>query len=172
MTDSTAMDRAKSSSVGGIASQAEGLKEEVQQHAAALTDTVSQTAKEQVTKIKSVAEDVAKSATSKVKEAFGEQKSAGADYIREIAQSIHRAAGELEESVPPAAKYIRDAASHLEGAAEAIRDKDVREWVDEARQFARAQPTLVFGGAMVLGFAALRLFKNTSAPEDHSAARS
>ena len=42
-----------------------------------------------------------------------------------------------------------------------MRERDVRELVGEVQDFARKQPTLFFGGAVILGFAALRFLKST-----------
>ena len=41
-----------------------------------------------------------------------------------------------------------------------MREKDVRQLVGEVQDFARRQPTLFFGGAVLLGFAALRFLKS------------
>jgi hypothetical protein len=46
----------------------------------------------------------------------------------------------------------------------------MRELAAEVQDFARKQPTLFFGGAVILGFAALRFFKSASiAPEQPNA---
>jgi hypothetical protein len=44
----------------------------------------------------------------------------------------------------------------------------VRELVGEVQDFARRQPTLFFGGAVVLGFAALRFLKSTAPKTGHA----
>src|SRR6476620_11259960 len=93
---------------------------------------------------------------------MNEQKSAGADYLGRLAQSVQRAAGEFQSDVPQAAQYIRQAAGQIEAVANAVRQRDMRELVGEVREFARRQPTLFFGGAVILGFAALRFFKSSS----------
>jgi hypothetical protein len=50
----------------------------------------------------------------------------------------------------------------MQGVADTVRERDVRELVGEVQDFARRQPTLFFGGAVVLGFAALRFLKSTA----------
>jgi hypothetical protein len=50
----------------------------------------------------------------------------------------------------------------MSSVANKIRDQEVRDLVDEFTDFARRQPTLVFGGAMLLGFAALRFLKSSA----------
>ena len=65
-------------------------------------------------------------------------------------------------SLPQAAHYIRQASEQMQGVADTVRQRDVRELVGEVQDFARRQPTLFFGGAVVLGFAALRFLKSTA----------
>ena len=60
------------------------------------------------------------------------------------------------------AHYIRQASEQIQGVADTVRQRDVRELVGEVQDFARRQPTLFFGGAVVLGFAALRFLKSTA----------
>jgi hypothetical protein len=79
-----------------------------------------------------------------------------------VAQAVQRAAGEFESDVPQAAQYIRQAAGQIETVSNAVRQRDMRELVGEVQEFARRQPTLFFGGAVILGFAALRFFKSSS----------
>jgi hypothetical protein len=87
----------------------------------------------------------------------------GADYIASIAQAAERAAKEFDTELPQAAQYIRQASQTINGVADKIREREVRDLVGELTDYARRQPTLVFGGAMLLGFAALR-FLRSSAP--------
>ena len=94
-------------------------------------------------------------------DALGQRKSLGADYIASIAQAAGRAAHEFEADSPQAAQYIRQASEQIQSIADTVRERDVRELVADVQDFAREQPTLFFGGAVVLGFAALRFFKSS-----------
>ena len=154
---------------GGLGSvdlteQAKSLGRDIKNKAADLTDTVTRGAKDQAAEIGTAAKEIATQATSRVQTAMDEQKIAGADYLGTIAQAVHRAAGEFQTEVPQAAQYIRQAAGQIENVANAVRDRNVRELVGEVQSFARRQPTLFFGGAVILGFAALRFFKSSNAP--------
>jgi hypothetical protein len=156
--------------------QAQALGRDLKNKASELTDTVSRTAKDQGAALATAAKGIATEAAGKVGTALDQQKAAGANYIGSIAQAAHRAAGEFDEEVPQAARYIRQAADQLEGVANAVRERDMRELVDEVQNFARKQPTLFFGGAMLLGFAAIRFLKSSSphqhtSDSDNSAAR-
>jgi hypothetical protein len=100
-----------------------------------------------------------------------EQKAAGADYLGTIAQAVQRAAGEFQSDVPQAAQYIRQAASQISSVADAVRDRNMHELVGEVQNFAKRQPTLFFGGAVVLGFAALRFLKSSAPASSGTAPR-
>jgi hypothetical protein len=145
-----------------LADQAKTLGKDLKTRASELTDTVTRVAKDQVDEIGNAAKDMAADATGRVKSAMTEQKTAGANYLGTVAQAVQRAAGEFDSDVPHAAHYIRQAAGQIESVANAVRERDMRELVGEVQEFARRQPTLFFGGAVILGFAALRFFKSSS----------
>jgi hypothetical protein len=148
--------------VANLADQAKTFGNDLKTKASELTDTVTRAAKDQVDDISTAAKDMAADATGRVKSAMNDQKTAGADYLGTIAQAVQRAAGEFQSDVPQAAQYIRQAAGQIETVANAVRQRDVRELVGEVQEFARRQPTLFFGGAVILGFAALRFFKSST----------
>jgi len=145
-----------------LSEQAKTLGRDLKNKAADLTDTVTRAARDHATDLGTAAKDMAAGAADKVQSVVNDQKGAGADYIGSIARAVNRAAGEFEQDIPQAAQYIRQAASQIDSVATAVRDRDVRELVGEVETFARRQPTLFFGGAVVLGFAALRFFKSSS----------
>lgn len=175
MTDPyNSQDGAAGKSVPGmadLADQAKTLGKDLKTKGSELTDTVTRIAKDQAGEIGTAAKDMAADATGRVTSAMNEQKSAGADYLSTLAQSVQRAAGEFQRDVPQAAQYIRHAAGQIEGVANAVRQRNMRELVGEVQDFARRQPTLFFGGAVILGFAALRFFKSSS-PSGSALARS
>ena len=145
-----------------LTDQAKALGRDLRTKAADLTNDVAQSAKDQASELTSAAKDLANDATGKVKTVMNEQKTAGADYIGSIAQAVNRAAGEFDSNVPQAARYIRQTAGKIQNVAKAVRERDVRDLVGEVQDFARRQPTLFFGGAVILGFAALRFLKSST----------
>jgi len=146
-----------------LSDQARTLGKDLKSKAADTTSSVMKTAKEQAATLTGAAKDVAAAATDRVKGVVNDQKGMGADYLGNLAMAAQRAAGEFDSDIPQAATYIRQAASQIETVADAIRQRDVGELMSEVQQFARRQPTLFFGGAMVLGFAALRFLKSSAA---------
>jgi methyl-accepting chemotaxis protein len=150
-----------------LTAKAKDVVRDVKAKAADLSDGVARTAKENASQLGEAAADFAHSAKGMVEEAVTQRKSLGADYIGSIAQATGRAANEFEAELPQAAHYIRQASEQIQDVADKVREKDVRELVGEVQDFARQQPTLFFGGAVVLGFAALRFLKST-APSSNS----
>jgi hypothetical protein len=150
-----------------IADQAKNLGKDLKNKASDLTETVTRAAKDHAGELQTAAKDMASDATDRVKSAMTAQKTAGADYLGTIAQAVQRSAGQFDSDVPQAAQYIRQAAGQIESVANAVRQRDMRELVGEVQEFARRQPTLFFGGAVVLGFAALRFLKSAAPTRQH-----
>jgi len=157
-----------------LAGQARDAARDIRDRASDISGEVARTAKDQASKLGQAAKDLASTTAGKVQDqvqtVLSQQKSAGADYIGAIAQATERAAGEFAEALPQAAQYIRKASGQMEDVANIVRTRDVRELVGEVEKLARSQPALFFGGAVILGFAALRFFKSASvAPEQPNA---
>ncbi len=93
---------------------------------------------------------------AKLKDAAEAQKSAGVEKVMGVARAIRSAAGNIEEESPEVARYVRGAASSLEGFT---RDLDARS-VDDLGQavvdMARRSPGVFFAGSMLAGFALFR----------------
>lgn len=149
-----------------VLSKAKDIGSEFQQKAAEMSGDVAGAAKEQLAKLGSTAKELADDATSKAQAALEEQRSLGAQYISSLAGAVERAAGEFEGPMPVAAQYLKQAAEQIDIVASNVETRNLRELVTETEQFARRQPALFFGGAMLLGFAALRFLK--SAPAESS----
>ena len=144
----------------GLAEQARQVASDLKQTASTVADSVTNAAKQEADEIANAAKEILDDTTDKVRSAVSEQKNAGAEYLDKVAHAIHRAAGEFETDIPQAARYIRRAGSELSTVAKAVRQRDVRELITEVEDVARRKPALFFGGAVVLGFAALRFLKS------------
>lgn len=144
-----------------FASQAKDVVRDVKAKASELTDDVSRLAKDNAAQLSDAARDLAGTAKERVEAAVTERKSIGADYIGSIARATGQAATAFEADLPQAAHYIRQASDQIQNVADNVRERDMREFVGDVQEFARRQPTLFFGGAVVLGFAALRFLKST-----------
>jgi len=135
------------------------LKGQASDFAGSATDAV----KNQAAKMTEAARGAASDAGEKVMSAVSDQKSAGADYVANLAETVRRASYEFDDQIPQAGHYIRQAAAQITNVSEALRTRDMSELMGEVQDFARKQPAAFFGAALVAGFAAVRFFK--SAPE-------
>lgn len=90
------------------------------------------------------------------------QKSLGAEQIDGVARAVHSAAREFEAEMPMVARTVHDAAVRLDGAAESLRNQSAGEVLAGIERFAREQPALMFGAAILVGFAASRFLKSTA----------
>ena len=117
------------------------------------------------------AKDVASHATDKLKQTVDGQKSAGAEYVGSLADTIRRAAREFDSDLPIAGTYIRQAASQVEGVAETIRTGNFNDLVKGAQSFARRQPTAFLGMAVLAGFGVVRFLKSSASDTEGSGSR-
>lgn len=145
-----------------LTDKANDILRDVKAKAADVADNVSRVAQDNASKLADAAKGVAKDATDQVATSLSNQKSLGADYIASFAQATSRAADQFENDIPQAANFIRQASEQIQGFADTVRERDARDLLGDVQVFARRQPTLFFGGAVVLGFAALRFLKSAS----------
>src|SRR6185436_12287791 len=95
-----------------------------------------------------------------------QQKTLGAQQLAGVASAVHTAAGELEQQMPQAANLVRAAAEKIDSAATALRERRIDELLGDIGDFARERPWLVFGGAVLAGFAMTRFVKSSAADSD------
>lgn len=105
-------------------------------------------------------------AVSQAEEVAEQQKQAGARRVDEMAKAVHGAADELGKQMPQAAELVHTAASRLEGGAEALRERDLRDLMSTFSDMGRKEPLALFGGAIVAGFAISRFLKSSSSNAD------
>ncbi len=159
---------------------AQRLADKARDAAGAATDAVSDAAHAAKEAVSAGASDLADNAkefadNAKIYAARGrdaivdginEHKGVGADYVSGVAETLRVVAGELDRQLPYAARYVRSAADQVDNVADGVRSGDVSDLVRRAQRFAREQPTLVAGLAMLAGFGVVRLLRNASAADD------
>jgi hypothetical protein len=101
-------------------------------------------------------------AKARVEDAAERQKQAGAGQADHMAKAVHRAADELQDQMPKAAELVHSAASQLEKGAETLRNRGVGELMTDVNNFGRREPLMLFGAAVIAGFAAARFLKSSS----------
>ncbi|HVT55322.1 MAG TPA: hypothetical protein VHD34_04655 [Xanthobacteraceae bacterium] len=100
--------------------------------------------------------------TQEAKQFAEQQKNAGVERVDKVADAMHDAAHELDRQVPQASEYIHKAASRLEDAATAVRERSIDDLAGQVGDFARRQPAIFFGGALLAGLAFSRFLKSSS----------
>lgn len=140
-----------------VSELAGGLK----QQASDVTQDVSRQIKEQASRLGESAKEAAAGAGEKLRTAAEGQKNAGADFVSGIAGAVRRAAGEFDDQIPQASTYIRRAADGIDGASDALRERNLSELFENVQQFARRQPTAFLGITVLAGFAAVRFLKSS-----------
>ena len=94
------------------------------------------------------------------------QKDRATDGIGSVAQVARETTQHLRERQhETVAGYVEQAADQLERFSHSLKNKDVRELVEDAQRLARRQPALFVGGAFALGLVGARFFKSSPAHE-------
>ena len=106
---------------------------------------------------------LAEMATHSARTFAEEGKETTARQMGTVASAIRGAARELQGQMPKGAEIIRSAATTLESGAERLRQRNIDEWLGSLKQFAHDEPAMLFGGAILAGFAFSR-FLNSSRP--------
>jgi hypothetical protein len=146
----------------GVTDQAFSVGRDLKDKAVDLAGSSSEAIKDHASDFVGAAKDVASQATEKLKQTVDGQKSAGADYVGSLADTIRRAAREFDGDLPIAGTYIRKAASQVEGVADTIRSGSFKDLARGAQSFARRRPTAFLGMAVLAGFGAVRFLKSSA----------
>ncbi len=149
-------------STKSLSEQAVAAGKDITDTAKDLAETSTDKLRDQASDLVDAAKDVASQASDKLKDAVNDGKTSGADYVGTLANTIRRAAREFDTDLPIAGKYIRRAASQVEGVSDQIRNGDLNDLVRKTQSFARNQPTAFLGLAVLAGFGAVRFLKSAS----------
>ena len=91
------------------------------------------------------------------------QKDRVTDSLTSLAQAVRQSTESLRSNQQPAvAQYVEKAASQLERFSDRLRDRDVKDLVQDAQQFARRQPAIFIGAAFAAGLLAARFMKSSN----------
>jgi gas vesicle protein len=104
------------------------------------------------------ASDAAEAARGMAAEQTERAKSAVAEEVSSVAHALRTAADDLREGSAQERTFAQ-IADTLADTAEAIRDKDLCQMMQEATDIARRHPMTFLGGAALLGFTAMRFAK-------------
>src|SRR4051812_45392326 len=96
---------------------------------------------------------------SKIEGQAGTQMRRAGDMLGSVAQAVRQSGEQLREQQPQVAGVADQAASQLERVASHVRESDPQDLLREVESFARRQPAVFLGGALLIGAVAARLLK-------------
>jgi hypothetical protein len=152
----------------------DSTKKELSTLAGEAVSKLAEVAQEAGNQAKETATSLAVEAGENAKRLMNKQVGNTADFVAHVASSMKTAARSLDEHAPQLAKWTQGLASRADEFSASIRYQTVDELYATASDYARRQPTLVFGGAAACGFLLFRLFKAvpTAAEPQHQAENS
>ena len=115
--------------------------------------------------VRDAAREAVTQSKSFVSRQLHQQTAQWGEQIESVAQDLRNVSGQLRESPTAgiAATYVDQGADAIEQLGRYLGDVDLDRLLIDAESFARRQPLVVAGGALVLGFAASRFIKSSSA---------
>jgi uncharacterized phage infection (PIP) family protein YhgE len=138
------------------------LAGDLKTQATGLAQDAARQVKDQAGQLAEGAKNAASGAGDKLWNTAEDKKNAGADFVSGLAGAVRRAAGAFDDQIPQAGDYIRQAAEQIDGASDALRQRNVSELVEGVQDFARRQPTAFLGMTVLAGFAAVRFLRSST----------
>ena len=106
--------------------------------------------------------DIAQQATSAAEQRASSTMTQLGDTLEQVAQAVHGAGDNLRSEQPQVAGFADTAADQVERAAQYLRERDAREVIEGAQDFARRQPAVVVGAGLALGLLVGRALKSAN----------
>lgn len=116
------------------------------------------------------ASELGNTARSAVEDSLSSARNIAAENVGRAGEALHAAAEHLGRN-DAFGGLIDAAATQLDSASSALRDRDMNKLMHDAGDFARRQPALFIGGAVALGFALGRFATAGSRSVDYSTTR-
>lgn len=108
-------------------------------------------------------DEMAQAVKSRAESYFDQQKQTLANVIQDVTAATRHCVSELEQkNHPTVGEYTGVLAGQMDSLAQTLREKDLNYLLHQAQDFARRRPALFLGGALALGFAAVRFFKSSN----------
>lgn len=128
--------------------------------------SVGEKSSEVIREVKHEADEIFAKAGSATRGAANSGKDMAADAMTSLADAARQMAGKLDEgkddgSNAKAAEFARKAADSVDRFSSSLRDKDVDQIADDARNAVRQNPAIAVGAAAIIGFALARFLKGS-----------
>lgn len=132
------------------------------------TSKTKQTGAEAAEDLRDTVHGAAGKVSSEVSGVADKVRTGAAQDIQQIADALHKAAGELNDGSSHRRMFDR-LADNVEHVSKVLNDKSLGDMLGDLNDLARRNPSLFLGGAALAGFAATRLA--TSSETAHSSAQ-
>ena len=137
-----------------------GSMSEGRQGADRMKDEAKEKTGEVVDQAKQKTSEVVDQTRNRAFDMMDQQKSRAADGLGSVASALRQTGDNLRSGDQAQfGQFAERAADAVERISGELRNKDVNELLYEAEDFARREPELFLGGAMLLGLVAARFFK-------------
>ena len=143
--------------------RAESAVDEAKRTAGQAADAARSAAKDIKDRALGAAESVAEDVKERARSAASEQKNQAADRLSGFAEALRSASSDLDQRGQSVASgLVRQAAEGLEHVSGAVRTRDLDDLVESVESFARRQPVVFLGSAVLAGFGLARFVKSSA----------
>lgn len=105
---------------------------------------------------------LAEQAKEKARSQLSHQKDRATEQLGSVSSALHQTSDNLRgEDQQAVAGYVDSAARQVDRFSGYLRNHSADELISEARHYARREPSLFLGGAMLLGLVGARFFKSS-----------
>jgi vacuolar-type H+-ATPase subunit E/Vma4 len=109
------------------------------------------------------ARDAAEGVKERARTAASEQKNQAAERLSGFAEALRTASSDLDQRGQSVASgFVRQAADGLDHVSGAVRSRDLDDLVATVESFARRQPVVFLGSAVLAGFGLARFVKSSA----------
>jgi len=124
----------------------------------------SQEADKKTEQVKSMARNVKEKAMKQSKSFLQNNKDYAAGRLEGTANAFRQTAGNFEGEIPTVSRYVNQIADKIEGASQYLREKEVKELIEDTERFVKSKPVLSIAAAVATGVIVARFLKS-SRPE-------
>ena len=143
-------------------------KQQVKHQARELKEQAKDTAQDLGQQAQDQAQQLASQAREQITTQLAGQKDRATDQLGSISSALHRTSENLhDEDQDAVARYIGDAAQQVDRLSDYLRTHTVSELLSEAERYARREPALFLGGAMLVGLLGARFLKSSRPGSDY-----
>ena len=125
-------------------------------------ETSQQKTSDPLVAAKETVQEIAEPLKEKALEVANDQKDAGADQLKLLARAVEGASNAVAGDIPQFASYMRKLSGQIEKTSDTIRESELEDLGGTLSDFAKRNPVLVFGGAMLAGLALSRFVKSST----------